>query len=48
VQYFKGQARTFRTNNLMHTIGEDFTYSNARMQFKNYDKLIKEINKRSK
>lgn len=30
----------------MHTVGEDFTYSNARMQFKNYDKLIKHINAR--
>lgn len=31
----------------MHTIGEDFSYSNARMSFKNYDKLIRYINDHS-
>jgi hypothetical protein len=33
--------------NLMHTIGEDFTYMNARIQFKNFDKLIRYINNRT-
>jgi lysosomal alpha-mannosidase len=47
VHYFKQQAKVYRTNNLLHTIGEDFTYSNARMQFKNFDKVMKYINERS-
>lgn len=30
----------------MHTMGEDFQYANARMWYKNMDKLIDFINKR--
>jgi lysosomal alpha-mannosidase len=44
--YFKSQANHFRTSNLMHTMGEDFTYTNSRMWYKNMDKLIKYINSR--
>jgi len=44
VDYFKSQANHFRTSNLMHTMGEDFTYTNSRMWYKNMDKLIKYIN----
>lgn len=39
-------ALHFRSNTLMHTLGEDFQYANARMWFKNFDKLIKYINDR--
>jgi hypothetical protein len=45
--YFKSQANHFRTTNLMHTLGEDFQYTNSRMWFKNVDKLLEYINKRS-
>lgn len=31
----------------MHTMGEDFQYTNSRMWYKNVDKLIKYINSRS-
>lgn len=36
----------FRSNTLMHAMGGDFHYSNARMTYKNMDKLINFINKR--
>lgn len=36
----------YRTNNLLHTLGEDFQYTNSRMWYKNVDKLIKYINAR--
>ena len=44
--YFKSMATHFRSNNLMHTIGEDFHYSNARLWYLNFDKLFKYINSR--
>lgn len=40
VKYFKSMSAHFRSNTLMHTLGEDFHYANARMWFKNFDKLI--------
>lgn len=46
VNYFKSMALHFRSTNLMHTMGEDFHYANARMWYKNIDKLIKFINSR--
>lgn len=46
VLYFKSQSVHFRSSHLMHTLGEDFHYANARMWFKNIDKLIKFINAR--
>lgn len=46
VNYFKSQALHFRTTNLMHTLGEDFQFTNSRMWFKNIDKLLKFINER--
>jgi lysosomal alpha-mannosidase len=39
-------ALHFRSNNLLHTLGQDFTFSNARLWYKNIDKLINYINKR--
>ena len=44
VEYFKVQGKHYRTTNLLHTIGEDFHYTNSRMWYKNYDKLLKYIN----
>ena len=35
VLYFKSMSTHYRTNTLMHTMGGDFHYSNARMWFKN-------------
>ena len=46
VNYFKSMANHFRTTNLMHTLGEDFMYTNSKMWYKNVDKLIKYINNR--
>lgn len=39
-------ANHFRTTNLIHTLGEDFQYTNSRMWYKNVDKLIAYINSR--
>lgn len=38
------QAKHYKTNNILMTMGEDFQYSNALMWFKNLDKLIKYVN----
>ena len=46
VNYFKSMAVHYRTSILMHTMGGDFQFSNARMNFKNTDKLINFINSR--
>ena len=46
VEYFQSQALHFRSTNLMHTLGEDFQYTNSRMWYKNIDKLLKYINSR--
>lgn len=40
-QYYKNK------NHLMFTMGDDFHYQNARMYYKNMDKLIEHMNKRS-
>jgi hypothetical protein len=37
-------ANHYRTTNLLHTLGEDFQYTNSRMWYKNIDKLLKYIN----
>jgi lysosomal alpha-mannosidase len=44
VEYFQSQALHFRTRNLIHTFGEDFTYITAGTWYKNIDKLMKRIN----
>lgn len=46
VDYFKSMANHYRTTNLLHTLGEDFQYTNSRMWFKNVDKLLNYINSR--
>jgi len=40
------QAKHYSTNHIMMTMGSDFQYQNARINFKNYDKLIKYVNLR--
>lgn len=39
------QARHYRTNNIMLTMGSDFQYENANLWYKNLDKLIHYVNK---
>jgi lysosomal alpha-mannosidase len=34
-------SASYRTNNVLITMGEDFNYQSAHMWFKNLDKLIK-------
>jgi hypothetical protein len=46
VNYFKSMSSHFRSKNLMHTMGEDFQYGDAKMWYKNIDKLIKFVNNR--
>ncbi|KAH9288464.1 hypothetical protein KI387_032581, partial [Taxus chinensis] len=45
VQLAKEQAKQFRTNHIMWTMGEDFCYENANTWFKQMDKLIHYANK---
>ncbi|XP_053145025.1 lysosomal alpha-mannosidase isoform X2 [Hemicordylus capensis] len=48
VAYFLGaaaaQAKTYRTNHIVMTMGSDFQYENANLWYKNMDKLIKHVN----
>ncbi len=39
------QAKHYKTNNVILTMGSDFMYENANLWFKNLDKLIKYVNK---
>ena len=41
IAYSKKQAKSYRTNHIVMTMGEDFHYQDANMWFKNMDKLIK-------
>lgn len=41
VNFTKAQAAGYKTKNIILTMGEDFHYMNALMNFKNLDKLIK-------
>lgn len=47
VSYFRNMSSHFKSDHLMHTMGEDFNYSNALMWYKNMDKLIKYISQHS-
>ncbi|XP_027764768.1 lysosomal alpha-mannosidase [Empidonax traillii] len=40
------QARQYRTNHIIMTMGSDFHYENAHLWFKNLDKLIAHVNAR--
>merc|ERR1739838_780799 len=42
------QASHYKTNHIMWAMGSDFMYSNAKMWFKNMDKLIKYVNAANK
>ena len=42
--YFNSMALHFKTDNLMHTFGEDFAYTQANTWFKNLDRLANHIN----
>ncbi|ETN65165.1 lysosomal alpha-mannosidase [Anopheles darlingi] len=44
--YVDLQAQSYRTNNIILTMGGDFTYMDANVYFKNMDKLIKYTNAR--
>lgn len=39
--YVELQSKHFRTNNVVLTMGGDFTYMDANVYFKNLDKLIR-------
>ncbi|CAD6203815.1 GSCOCG00009812001-RA-CDS [Cotesia congregata] len=43
--YCQVQAKSYNTNNIILTMGEDFNYQNANMWFLNLDKLIRYTNK---
>ncbi|XP_044001802.1 lysosomal alpha-mannosidase-like isoform X1 [Aphidius gifuensis] len=43
--YCQVQAKSYNTNNIILTMGEDFNYQVARMWFSNLDKLIRYTNK---
>ena len=38
------QAKSYKTNHIILTMGSDFQYENAHRSFKNLDKLIKYVN----
>ncbi|CAB3234741.1 unnamed protein product [Arctia plantaginis] len=44
IDYVQNQARSFRTDNIVITMGGDFTYQDATMWYINLDKLIKYTN----
>uniref|UniRef100_A0A6E8VVM0 Alpha-mannosidase n=1 Tax=Anopheles coluzzii TaxID=1518534 RepID=A0A6E8VVM0_ANOCL len=46
IAWLEKMAGSYRTNNLILTMGDDFNYMNAVMNFKNMDKLIKYTNER--
>ncbi|KAH8341301.1 hypothetical protein KR059_002196, partial [Drosophila kikkawai] len=46
VAYIKTMAKSFRANHIMVPMGDDFQFSQAAVNFKNMDKLIKYVNAR--
>ncbi|EDV98984.1 lysosomal alpha-mannosidase isoform X2 [Drosophila grimshawi] len=46
LEYVKTQSRYYRTNNIIITMGGDFTYQAAQVYYKNLDKLIRYANER--
>lgn len=40
IKYVEDQATQYRTDNVIITMGEDFTYTDASVWYKNIDKLI--------
>ena len=45
VNYVCKQARSYKTDHVILTMGMDFQYENAHRWYKNLDKLIKYVNK---
>lgn len=45
-EYVRNQSTNYRTNNIIMTMGGDFTYMDANVYYKNMDKLIKYANER--
>ena len=41
IKYLDEQVKYFRTNNIILTMGGDFTYQDANVYYKNLDKLIR-------
>jgi len=41
ISYVKNQAASYRTNNVILTMGEDFHFQDANHHFKNLDKVIR-------
>ncbi|XP_063226976.1 lysosomal alpha-mannosidase-like [Bacillus rossius redtenbacheri] len=46
--YVKNQAKRYKTNNVLITMGSDFTYMDAHQYYKNIDKIISLINNKQK
>ena len=44
IKAVEDQAQHYATNNIIMTMGSDFQYTNARVWYKNLDKLIKYVN----
>ena len=44
LKFARQQEKRYRTNNIILTMGEDFEYQIAEMNFKNMDKLIRYSN----
>ena len=44
VDYVCQQARSYKTDHIIITMGDDFQYENAHRWYKNLDKLIKYVN----
>lgn len=42
-EYVEQQAKHYRTNNIIMTMGGDFTYMDANVYYKNLDKLIRYV-----
>lgn len=41
IEYARKQSEFYRTDNVIMTMGGDFTYTDAQLYFKNMDKLIR-------
>ncbi|XP_063708825.1 lysosomal alpha-mannosidase-like [Culicoides brevitarsis] len=46
-EFVRNQSESYRTNNIIMTMGGDFTYMDAGAYYKNMDKLIKYANERN-
>lgn len=41
ISYIESQSALYRSNNIILTMGGDFTYMDAHVYYKNLDKLIR-------